>query len=473
MIDKLSLNNTITHKLKIYLYIGLFVMFAFCSGCDKVEKQEIEEINSTAVPITLSPTKVSTNEMISSTPIVTKTIETEVAPTVHKTPQHSTLYSRVINSLPVGLYLMYADEDHIYIQSLDSEIKIEILDIEDIAYASLSNKKDLLVYNLKSNLNSNPELKLRNLLTDNEKVLLNSREYRMVEFPSWSYDDELIIFSMVSDDVSAEDTTDLYAYSLQKNEIYQITKNQFTERNPKWSPDGKWIAFQSDYEVNQPEERRVYILPSNCKDQKDGCSSSKFDLISEFSFMNPTWSPTSDQLAFTCSPDNQFGICISELDGENLSQLYKLDSSIDLLTWSPDGDYFAYIEQLWNTGDKDLPWQNDVIVYSVKADDTLNISKTTDHDEYFISWVEIRNRPQPQLKNGQGYKITEMGDNLNLRQEPAINSKVLRKLKSGEEIFVLDGPEDKDGYYWWFVQTNEELEGWVAEGFNWFQKLDR
>lgn len=52
----------------------------------------------------------------------------------------------------------------------------------------------------------------------------------------------------------------------------------------------------------------------------------------------------------------------------------------------------------------------------------------------------------------------------NLRSQPNLSSVLLGKVQPGENVLVVDGPRQADGYTWWLVRNLTGLEGWTAEG---------
>ena len=59
------------------------------------------------------------------------------------------------------------------------------------------------------------------------------------------------------------------------------------------------------------------------------------------------------------------------------------------------------------------------------------------------------------------------GDGLRLRSEPGLNSDV-RMLGEEAEVFVVtDGPEDADGYTWWYLvsPSDETRRGWAVSNY--------
>jgi len=54
------------------------------------------------------------------------------------------------------------------------------------------------------------------------------------------------------------------------------------------------------------------------------------------------------------------------------------------------------------------------------------------------------------------------GQQLSLREGPAVTQARLRIVEEGTVLKVLDGPVAADGFQWWQVQTSDGVQGWVA-----------
>jgi hypothetical protein len=54
------------------------------------------------------------------------------------------------------------------------------------------------------------------------------------------------------------------------------------------------------------------------------------------------------------------------------------------------------------------------------------------------------------------------GAGLNIREEPSRQAKIVVSAKEGDELTVLEGPEEAGGYVWWKLQTTDGKEGWGA-----------
>ena len=110
------------------------------------------------------------------------------------------------------------------------------------------------------------------------------------------------------------------------------------ERDPSWSPDGKWIAYFSD----ASGEYQLYLAP------QDGMGEvRKTDLGAPPTFYySPTWSPDSKKIAYC---DKRLNLWYLDLDGGKpvLVDSNPYDSGpIPPPVWSGDSRWIAYSRQL-------------------------------------------------------------------------------------------------------------------------------
>jgi tricorn protease len=120
----------------------------------------------------------------------------------------------------------------------------------------------------------------------------------------------------------------------EKGDIRNLTRTtSVAERNPAWSPDGKWIAFFSD-------ESGEYAL--HLEDQSGSGEVRKISLGNPPSyFYDPVWSPDSKKIAYT---DKRLNLWYVDVQ---IGQPVKVDtdnydgSTIDI-AWSPDSKWLGY-----------------------------------------------------------------------------------------------------------------------------------
>ncbi len=106
------------------------------------------------------------------------------------------------------------------------------------------------------------------------------------------------------------------------------------ERDPSWSPDGKWIAYFSD----ETGEYELYI------NQSDGAGETKKVTSDKLGFMfAPVWSPDSKKIAFK---DQRGAVYIHDIDGGGSKKIYQSQSgSWSFRTnWSSDSNWLTFAD---------------------------------------------------------------------------------------------------------------------------------
>lgn len=70
------------------------------------------------------------------------------------------------------------------------------------------------------------------------------------------------------------------------------------------------------------------------------------------------------------------------------------------------------------------------------------------------------------------YIITEAGDQLNVRDQPSTDSRVVTQLLTGDYVEIIDGPIQANGYTWWKfrIHTGNGGEGWAVENQEWYAR---
>ncbi|PEM36540.1 TolB family protein [Bacillus pseudomycoides] len=130
----------------------------------------------------------------------------------------------------------------------------------------------------------------------------------------------------------------------------QITKGEYITK-PKWSHDGKWIAYAKGEEQNQLELYRV----------ADG----KKVVPSQTEATNYQWSPAENIIAF------EFTSTLNTFDAEKNATFENVSSGVGDYAWYPDGKKFLVSSeaQLLPTG-----WTG-AQLYEVKKDAGMNPNK--------------------------------------------------------------------------------------------------
>lgn len=85
--------------------------------------------------------------------------------------------------------------------------------------------------------------------------------------------------------------------------------------------------------------------------------------------------------------------------------------------------------------------------------------------EPFPGWNACPNSPLSLLHKGDAAKVTQYPPVSNrVRSAPGTTAERLGSIEPGESLTILDGPECKDGFVWWYISAEKGLKGWTAEG---------
>ncbi|MGQ9617894.1 MAG: S41 family peptidase [Candidatus Aminicenantia bacterium] len=128
------------------------------------------------------------------------------------------------------------------------------------------------------------------------------------------------------------------------------------ERNPKWSPDGKWIAFISD----KTGKDEIYIVPQDGSEEsiqitKDG-DTYKYDIV---------WSPDSKKIMWS---DRKFRLKYVDIETRNVIEVAKATVwEIRSYTWSPDSNWIAYAKP-------ELEGMTKIYIYSLPEKKTYEVT---------------------------------------------------------------------------------------------------
>ena len=136
----------------------------------------------------------------------------------------------------------------------------------------------------------------------------------------------------------------------EKGDVRNLTNSSgVADRDPAWSPDGKWIAYFSD-------ESGEYAL--HLRQQTGMGEVRKISLGNPPSFFYaPTWSPDSKKISFT---DKRLNLWYMDIDK---GTPIKVDTSRRgtgfNVSWSPDSRWMAYTKPVES-------WYSAVFIYSVE-----------------------------------------------------------------------------------------------------------
>jgi tricorn protease len=154
---------------------------------------------------------------------------------------------------------------------------------------------------------------------------------------------------------------DIYTVPVKSGITRNLTETSGVhERNPKWSPDGKWVAYISDATGND----EIYMRSQDGLQKPVQITSNKDTY--KYSF---DWSPDSKKILWS---DNMHRLRYVDVDSKKITEIDQTpDGEIRGFNWSPDSRWIAYTLPRLNT-------TNVVIIYNIEDKEKHTVS-----DEWF------------------------------------------------------------------------------------------
>ena len=147
---------------------------------------------------------------------------------------------------------------------------------------------------------------------------------------SWSPNGDSLVFAL--DD---GERFSICKLSLSGSGIECISDHEFCDSNPKWSPDGKMIAFDAFVAA---QDYGVFVVPSN-----GGEIVRLMDRGKPIDASSPQWSPDGKTIAFTSSELGISNIGIWDLQSESVEWITGNRHECYDPQWFPDGRKLSYI----------------------------------------------------------------------------------------------------------------------------------
>ena len=144
---------------------------------------------------------------------------------------------------------------------------------------------------------------------------------------------------------------DIFTVPADHGDIRNLTQTPgIADRDPAWSPDGRWIAYFSD----RTGEYKLHI-----KDQRGLEPARVIDLPEPSFFYTPVWSPDSKKIAYSDKHGNLWYVDLDRGKPVRIAHapFETFGATGFNVSWSPDSRWLAYNNQLAN-------YLNAIFVYS-------------------------------------------------------------------------------------------------------------
>ncbi len=194
----------------------------------------------------------------------------------------------------------------------------------------------IIVFTLfKNGYNKPPsDLYTYNLETKELKILISDGNSN-VNLPGECWNDSLnsIIFS--SDSEPHDEIFYISETGTTGNEIKITNRSDSVAFEPTFSPDGKWIVFES-HKLDEEENGRIV------KYKLDGTSEYiNLTPIGE-NCKQPNWSPSGDKILYQKEENKQWDIWIMNTNGSNKTKITNFDGNKTDAVFSNDGQYIIF-----------------------------------------------------------------------------------------------------------------------------------
>lgn len=194
-------------------------------------------------------------------------------------------------------------------------------------------------------------------------ILPAEKPVRIARFPALSPDGSRVCFSYQGN---------LWIAPASGGDAIRLTANDSLDTNPRWSPDGKWLAFNSDREGGS----QVFLIPAI------GGPARQITFHSVAATVHD-WFPDGRSLLVTSARDTRnTGIYRLDAVTGRMKRLVKDDARSSFTALSPDGKWLAYTRgALVDTIRKNYKGAANYDIYVAPTDGSAPARRLTDSDK--------------------------------------------------------------------------------------------
>ena len=148
--------------------------------------------------------------------------------------------------------------------------------------------------------------------------------------PRWSPSGRLIAFDSAR---GAGGAVHIWMMDSTGAHAHRVSHGPGDDYYPSWSPDGRWIAYESD----QMGRSAVYVV------HPDGTGQHRVTPLDRDSHY-PSWSPDGQWIAFSSNRTGHGEVYKVRPDGSDITQLTHQTGDVYGVAWSPNGRLIAFDE---------------------------------------------------------------------------------------------------------------------------------
>lgn len=234
-----------------------------------------------------------------------------------------------------------------------------------------------------------------------------------------------VCYSMNADPVSAVSTnSDLYVVSIAGGVSKKITATPGADSSPRYSPDGKYLAYRAQFRAGYESDRWRLLLLERATGKVTSLTENFDRSVSSFS-----WSPDSSKLFFTSEDRGRQAIQFMPVTGGAMRVAISGDNHLDDIQFTRDGKTMVYTGQsgsapgeIYRAASAGGP----AVALSHLNDGVLNAHQLTPLEEF---WVEGAEHAQ-----AQSFLVKPPGFNPN-RKYPVL-------------LLIHGGPQGAWGHSW-------------------------
>jgi TolB protein len=190
---------------------------------------------------------------------------------------------------------------------------------------SPDSQRIVFIYDILQGTDGKLQIDIVNADGSGQKNLLPHKAFD--EAPRWSPDGKWIAFASTRDK-----NQDIWLITPEGKDLKRLTSDTGPDNAPAWSPDSKKIAFTSGRAGNLD----IWVMNAGGGEQKRLTADPKMDYW-------PVWSPDGKKIAFTSNRTGNYEIFVMGADGSKPANVSNHPGTDNFAAWSPDSRRLAFI----------------------------------------------------------------------------------------------------------------------------------